>query len=181
MSEKNLKKGTWIETREYPGSHLQPIMSTVMALLALAVFLLFSTGDIATSAAFFLLFALLTFSVAIFPQYLEFSGMSRDLVARGMAKAQRQRGIKSVMPIVALLSVLLVLPIVMIIIAPPFLFWGSITGIVAGFASFQLVFTLYVRRWSWSRGLKVSRYSMVSRNEVGKRVVTEYGLKAVKI
>jgi hypothetical protein len=152
-----------------------------MAFLALTVFLLFSTGDIATSAASFLFFALLTFIVAIFPQYLEFFGMSRDLVAHGMAKAQQLRGIKSVMSILALLSVLLVLPIVMIIIAPPFLFWGSITGIVAGFASFQLVFTLYVRLWSRSRGLKVSRYSMVSSNERGKRIVIEYGLKAVRI
>jgi hypothetical protein len=107
--------------------------------------------------------------------------MSSDLVTQGIAKARLQRGIKRVIPIVALLSVLLVLPIVMVLIAPPFLFWGSITGIVAGFASFQLVFTLYVRRWSWSRGLIVSRYSMVSKNEGGKRVVLEYGLKAVRI
>jgi hypothetical protein len=152
-----------------------------MVFLALAIFLLFSTRDIVTSAASFLLFALLTFSVAILPQYLEFSEMSSDLVAQGMAKARRQRGIKLIMPIVALLSVLFVLPIVMVLIAPPFLFWGALTGIVEGFASFQLVFTLYVRRWSWSRGLKVSRYSMVSSNEGGKRVVIEYGLKAVRI
>jgi len=181
LSEKNLKKNSWIETSDYPGSHLQPILSAVMAFLALALFLLFLTGDVATSAAFFFIFASLTFSVAIFPQYLEFSGMSSDLVAQGMAKARRQRGIRRVVPIIALLSVLFVLPIVMVLIAPPFLFWGSLTGIVVGFASFQLVFTFYVRRWSWNRGLKLSRYSMVSRNEEGKQVVLEYGLKAVKI
>jgi len=181
LSEKNPEENSWIETREYPGSRLQPILSAVMVLLALALFFLFLSGDVTFSAAIFFIFASLTFGVAILPQYLEFSGMSSDLAAQGMARARRHRGIKFVIPIAALLSVLFVLPIAMVLIAPPFLFWDALTGIVAGFASFQLVFTLYVRRWSRSRGLKVSRYSMVSRNEGGKRVVTEYGLKAVKI
>ncbi len=181
LSEKTPKNDSWIETREYPGSRLQLIPFLVMMILAVVFFLLFSKGEISISAAFFLIFASLTFSVAVFPQYLEFSGMSGALVAQGMAKARRQKGLRRFIPPVTSSSVLLVLQVVLVFIAPPSLFWGSLTGIMAGFASSRLVFTLYVRYWSRSRGLKVSSYSMASRNEHGSRVVLEYGLKAVRV
>lgn len=107
--------------------------------------------------------------------------MSCDLVTNCVAKARPLRGIGQIIPLVTLFLVLLVLPIILMLIAPPFLFWSSITGIIAGFASFQLVFILYVRNWTKSQGLKVCRYSMVSRNKKGKQVILEYGLKGVRV
>ena len=107
--------------------------------------------------------------------------MSGDLAANCVAKAQPLKGIRQIIQLVTLLLVLLVLPIVLMLIAPPFLFWSSTTGIIAGFASFQIVFIFFVRNWAKSRGLKVCRYSMVSRNERGKQVILEYGLKAMRV
>ena len=178
MSEKRLRKDSWMEKKPYPGSRLQPFISAGLLLLSLAVLVFFSSGDVVIQALLLIVFASLAFSVAIFPQYMEFTGMAGALVKDGVAKGKVTKGFRRLLPLFSLLVVLFVAPILILLAAPPELFLGSLMGIVVGFAGFQLVFTLYVRGWERARGLSVSRYSLVSEDERGKRLVLEYGLRA---
>jgi len=167
-----------MEKKPYPGSRIQPFVSAGLLMLSLAVFLMFSPGDVVVQALLFVVFASLTFSVAIFPQYTEFMSMADTLVRDGVAKARDVKGLRRLLPLFSLLMVLLVAPILLLVVAPPELFLGSLMGIIAGFTGFQLVFALYVRGWERARGLRVSRYSLVSEDERGYRLVLEYGLRA---
>jgi hypothetical protein len=178
LSEKRLRKDSWMEKKPYPGSRLQPFISAGLLVMSLLVFLLFSSGEIVVQVLLLVVFASLTFSVAIFPQYIEFTGMAGALVKDGVAKAKVVKGLRRLIPLFSLLLVLLVAPILILVVAPPWLFLGSLMGIIAGFAGFQLGFTLYVRGWERARRLSVSRYSLVSEDERGKRLVLEYGLRA---
>lgn len=166
-----------MEKRPYPGSRVQPFISATLLVLSLAVFAMFSSGDVVVQALLFVIFASLTLSVAIFPQYIEFTGMAGTLVKDGVARAKVTKGIRRFLPLLSLLMVLLVAPILILVAAPPALFLGSLMGIIAGFAVFQLVFTVYIRNWERVKSLRVSRYQLVSEDERGKRIVTEYGLR----
>jgi len=166
-----------MEMRPYPGSRYQPIVSTILLILSASLFLTSTSADFALNAALFVIFASLTFSVAIFPQYTEFSVMRGDLVKNGAAKSRVSKGLGRLMPLFSLLFVLVVAPILLILVAPPGLFLGAVTGIIAGFSGFQLAFTVYIGRWSKARGLRLSRYTLFS-SEGGKRLVVEYGLRA---
>jgi hypothetical protein len=181
LSQKTRNKDSWIESQEYPGSGTQIIVSVVVLILATVGFINFSTGDNSISTAFFAIFASLTFSILIFPHYLEFSGISAELVSQGMTKIKTLNGIYRFMPILSLISIFLVLPLMIVLIAPSALFWSSITGIIAGFAIQRLTFLIYVKNWSRNKGLKVTRYSVVTRNELGKRLILERGFKTGKI
>ena len=167
-----------MEKKPYPGSRVQPFISAGLLVLSLAVFAIFSSGDVVVQALLLVIFASLTFSVAIFPQYTEFTGMAGALVKDGVARAKVTKGIRRFLPLLSLLMVLLVAPILILVVAPPALFLGSLMGIIAGFAAFQLVFTVYIRNWERVKSLRVSRYQLVSEDERGKRIVTEYGLRA---
>jgi len=166
-----------MEMRPFPGSRYQPIVSAILLLLSASLFLTSTTADFALNAVLFIIFASLTFSVAIFPQYMEFSVMSGDLVKNGAAKSRGGRGLGRLLPLFSLLFIIVVTPILLILIAPPGLFLGAVTGIITGFSGFQLAFTVYIGRWSKARGLRLSRYTLFS-SEEGKRLVVEYGLRA---
>jgi membrane protein implicated in regulation of membrane protease activity len=178
LSGKTAEKVSRMETRPYPGSRYQHIVSAILLILSASLFSTSSMADFPLNAAFFLIFSSLTLSVAIFPQYQEFSAMRGDLVKNGVAKSRIGKGLSRFMPLVALLVVLILAPVVLILVAPPGLFLGAVTGMIAGFAGFQLVFTLYVSRWGRARGLRLSRYSLYSEDGEGKRLVVEYGLRA---
>jgi hypothetical protein len=178
LSRGKIPKESWMETRPYPGSRYQPLVSTALLLVSLAVFLVFAKGNIAVQALLLLVFASLTFSVAIFPQHNEFTRMADVVVKDGLAKARVTKGVNKYTPLLSLLVVLVIAPLLILFIAPPELVLGSLMGIIAGFAGFQLAFTLYVRNWERTHGIKVCRYSLVSEDEHGKRVTHEYGLKA---
>lgn len=167
-----------MEKKPYPGGRFQPFLSASLLLLSLAVFAMFAVGDVVVQALFLVIFASLTFCVAIFPQYMEFKGMMAALERDGIAKAKAVTGLRKYIPLASLLTVLIFAPILLFIAAPPGLFLGCLMGIVAGFSAFQLAFTFYVRAWGNSKGLRISRYNLVSKDERGKRVVLEYGLRA---
>jgi archaellum biogenesis protein FlaJ (TadC family) len=177
LAEKKLKRESWMEKKPYPGSSLQPIFSAVLLVLSLVIFAFFANGGFVIQTLLLVVLASLTFSVAIFPQYIEFSGMAGALVREGSAKARVGKGIRRFVPLLSLLVVLTVAPVLILVAAPGF-FMGSLMGIVVGFSGFQFAFTLYVRGWERAHGLRLSRYSLVSEDERGKRVVLEYGLRA---
>jgi hypothetical protein len=178
LSDRRLRDESWMEKKTYPGTRMQPFISAGLMLLALTVFAMFASGDVVVQALFLVLFASLTFSVAIFPQYMEFRGMVGGLERDGVAKAKVLKGVRRFIPLLSLLTVLVFAPILLFVAAPPGLFLGCLMGIIVGFSAFQLSFTLYVRTWGNSKGLRISRYNLVSKDERGKRVVLEYGLKA---
>ncbi|HIH89107.1 TPA: hypothetical protein HA344_07870 [Candidatus Bathyarchaeota archaeon] len=166
-----------MEKKPYPGSRLQPIFSVALLVLSLVIFTFFAAGNFVIQTLLLVVLASLTFSVAIFPQYIEFSGMAGALVREGTAKARAGKGVRRFAPLLSLLVVLIVAPILILVAAPDFLM-GSLMGIIVGFSGFQLAFTLYVRGWERAHGLRLSRYSLISEDERGKRVVIEYGLRA---
>jgi hypothetical protein len=178
LSDKTLRKDYWMEKKPYPGSSLQPFVSAGLLVLSLVVFVMFSTGDVVVQALLLIVFASLTFSVTFIPQHLEFTAMADILMKDGIAKAIVTKGLRRFLPLFSLLVVLLVAPILILMAVPPKLFLGSLMGIIIGFTGFQLVFTLYLRGWEKAKGLKVSRYSLISEDERGKRLVIEYGLRA---
>jgi hypothetical protein len=181
MSQQTVKKDSWIESHEYPSSRTQIIISVVLLILTLAAFLTFSTGEPSISTSFYEIFASLSFSVIIFPYYFEFSGISSELASQRMVKIKIHSGLERFMPTLSLVSIFLLLPLIMVFIAPSTLFWSSITGIITGFAIQRLTFFLYMKNWSKIKGLQITRYNIVTRNELGKRVIIEHGLKAGKI
>jgi hypothetical protein len=109
---------------------------------------------------------------------MEFKGMVVALERDGVAKAKSVKGLRRFVPLLSLLTMLIFAPILLLAVAPPGLFLGCLMGIIAGFSTFQLAFTFYVRAWGDSKGLRISRYNLVSKDERGKRVVLEYGLRA---
>jgi hypothetical protein len=167
-----------MEKKPYPGGRFQPVLSALVLLLSLALFSMYATGDVVVQALFLVIFASLTFCVAIFPQYMEFKGMVGALEREKVAKAKTVKGVRRFIPLISLLVVLILAPVLLLIAAPPGIFLGCLMGIIAGFSAFQLAFTAYVRAWGDSKGLKISRYNLVSKDERGKRVVLEYGLRA---
>jgi hypothetical protein len=181
LSDRRLRDVSWIEKKPYPGSRVQPFLSTGLMIIALIIFVMFAIKDAVVQELFLFIFASLTFSVAIFPQYLEFKGMVGALEREGIAKAKQLKGVRRFIPLLSLLVVLIFAPVLLLFAAPPFLFLGCLMGIIVGFSAFQLVFTLYVRAWGISKGLRVSRYNLVSKDERGKRVVLEYGLRAERV
>ncbi len=166
-----------MEKKTYPGSRLQPLVSAGLILAGLATFATFSEGDLAVQTLLLVVFASLVFSVAIFPQYMEFTGMTGALVKEGVAKAKDVKGVRRLFPLFTLLVVLLIAPLLVLFIAPQF-FLGALVGIIVGFSGFQLAFTVYIRGWEREKGLKVTRYALVSEDEKGRRTVLEYGLRA---
>jgi hypothetical protein len=178
LSENRLRKDSWVEKKPYPSSRLQSFISAGLLVLSLAAFVMFSSGDVVVQALLLVVFVSLTFSVAIFPKYMEFTGMAGALVTEGVAKARVTKDFRRFLSLFSLLMVLLVAPILILVTAPPALFLGSLMGIIVGFTSFQLVFTMYIRGWERAKGLRVSRYQLVSEDERGKRLVLEYGLRA---
>jgi hypothetical protein len=178
LSRGKIPRESWMETKPYPGSRYQLLVSAALLLVSLTVFLVFARGNVAVQALLLLVLASLTFSVAIFPQYNEFTGMADVLVKYGLAKARVTKGLNRYTPLLSLLIILVVAPLLILFVAPPELVLGSLMGIIAGFAGFQLTFTLYVRNWERTHGIKVCRYSLVSEDEHGKRITHEYGLRA---
>jgi hypothetical protein len=174
------KKDSWIESREYPGSRIQVIISILIFILASVAFINFSTVDTSISTTFYAIFTSLAFSITIFPRYLEFSTVSGELYSQGMAKVKPQNGLSRFMPMLSLALIFLVLPIMIMLITPA-LIWSSITGILTGFSIQRLTFFIFFKNWSRSRHLKITRYSIRAKNELGKQVVLEHGLKAEKI
>jgi len=178
LADRRLRDVSWMEKKPYPGGRFQPVLSASVLLLSLALFAMYATGDVIVHALFLVIFASLTFCVAIFPQYMEFKGMTAALENDKMAKAKTVKGMLRFIPLISLLVVLVLAPVLLLIAAPPGVFLGCLMGIITGFSAFQLVFTAYVRLWGDSKGLKISRYNLVSKDERGKRVVLEYGLRA---
>lgn len=180
MSQTFSKKDSWIESREYPESQNQVIISVLIFILAAAAFINFSTADTSISTTFYAIFASLAFSIIIFPHYLEFSAISGELASQGMAKMKPLKGLSRFMPMLSLALIFLVLPIMIMLITPT-LIWSSITGIITGFAIQRLTFFIFIKNWSRSRHLEVTRYNIRAKNELGKHIVLEHGLKAEKI
>lgn len=174
------KKDSWIESREYPSSRIQVVISVLIFILAAAAFINFSTGDTSISTTFYAIFASLAFSTIIFPHYLEFSAISGELVSQGMAKMKPLNGLSRFMPMLSLALIFLVLPIMIMLITPT-LIWSSITGIITGFAIQRLTFFIFIKNWSRSRHIEVTRYNIRAKNELGKYVIVEHGLKTKKI
>jgi hypothetical protein len=129
---------------------------------------------------FFTIFVWLAFSIIIFPHYLEFSAISRELASQGMVKMKPQNNLSCFMPMLSLALIFLVLPIMIMLITPD-LIWTSITGIITGFEIQRLIFFIFVKNWSRSRHFKVTRYNIYAKNELGKHVILEHGLKAETI
>lgn len=166
-----------MEKRPYPGSRLQPFVSAGLLVAALATFVMFSSGDVAVQALVGVVLASLAFSVAIFPQYTEFRGMAGALTSDGVVKAKTGKGWGRFFPLLSLLAVLFAAPLLILFVAPQF-FLGAIVGIIVGFSGFQIAFTVYIRNWERGKGVIVSRYALVSKDDKGRRVVLEYGLRA---
>ena len=177
MSEKRFGDNTWMEKRPYPGSRLQPFVSAGLLFMALAILVLFSSGDVAVQALVAVVFASIVFSVAVFPQYTEFTGMARTLAGEGVVKAKAGVGLDRFFPLFSLLTMLLAAPLLILFVSPQF-FIGALVGIIVGFSFFQIAFTVYVRTWEQSKGVRISRYALVSEDERGRRVVHEYGLRS---
>ena len=119
----------------------------------------------------------LVFSVAIFPQYTEFTGIARTLAGEGVVKVKAGNGLDRFFPLFSLFTVLLAAPLLILFVSPQF-FIGALVGIIVGFSGFQIAFTVYIRNWEQGNGVRVSRYALVSEDERGRRVVHEYGLRA---
>jgi hypothetical protein len=180
MSQQSLKKDSWIESHEYPCSRTQILISVAILILAVAAFFTFSNGEPSISTSFFAIFTSLSFSIIIFPYYLEFSGISGELASQSKTKIKAYSGLGRFMSLLSLVSIFFILPLIMVLIAPPTFLWSSITGIITGFAIQRLTLFFYINNWSRNKGLQVTRYNIVTRSDLGKRIIIERGLKAEK-
>ena len=178
MTVQNNLTDSWVETSAFPGSRYQPIISIVLLAVSLFAFLLLSSLDDLFEVTFFFFFVMLTFIIVAFPQYREFKDMVKELETRGVAKARSRSGVQRFIPLFIFFSILFVLPVLMLFLAPPPLFFVSVMGIITGFASFQLFFVYYVKRWEKLHSLKVKRYTLLCYDYRDRRVILEYGLRA---
>jgi len=175
-----LRESSWKEKKPYPRSWGKLIIFAVVLACSLVVFDLFTGVDASLQELFAVILASLSFSVALFPQYIEFSVVVGVLVREKSVKVKEPTGFRRLIPLGSTLSVLLFAPILLIIAAPPTLLVGCLVGVYAGFSCGQLAFSLYMKLWERSRGLHVLRYFLVAKDERGKRTVLERGLEVVE-
>ncbi len=172
---------TYTEISGFPGWRRQLHVSAIVLTLSCATFALFfdpKTALIEGVAAFTT--ASIAFLVVGLPRFLYFRKISGELLGSGMSSkrpnSSRNELIRATSGTAFFFAAVLG-PLILVFLAPPEIWFGSVLGMIIGFSASQFLFTLNVRRWETAHKVSLKRFTVWFYDGKNRKVVLEYGVR----
>jgi hypothetical protein len=170
------RRETFLETRMFPGGKYQWVLSSAVLSLACSITLsLFNQSLMSMEGGVLFSSIIIVFLAIGLPQLLDFRKMQGEILDKGIAVQLRHRRRVRLSSVISF--GLVFGPFMLLFIAPPIMWFGSVLGMIIGLAAAQLVFTLYIKGWERSHQIQLRRYTKWYYNEHNRRVILEYGVK----